>query len=320
MINLIYAAATAFIITLLIGPVMISLLRRLKFGQNIREVGPRRHFEKSGTPTMGGVIILVSTVVPVLLFTDITPKLFWALFVTLSYGCLGLLDDSIKIVADRSLGLRAMHKLLIQILIGGLLGYNVLYNLNISSELIIPYLGTVIDLGIYFIPFVILVVVGTSNAVNLTDGLDGLAAGVTIIVAITYTVINLKFGNYDLAIFTTSIVGACLGFAWFNSYPAQVFMGDTGSLALGGAIAVAAVLTQTELFLVIIGGVYVIEALSVMIQVIYFKLTGGKRIFKMSPLHHHFELKGWKETKVVIRFWIVAAILSLVGLLGLQGI
>lgn len=320
MVNLIYAAAAAFFITLLIGPVMISLLRRLRFGQNIREEGPKRHFEKSGTPTMGGVIILISIVVSVLLFTEITSKLFWALFVTLSYGCLGLVDDSIKIVANRSLGLRAMHKLLIQILIAGLLGYNVLYNLNIGSEIMIPYLSGVIDLGIYFIPFVILVVVGTSNAVNLTDGLDGLAAGVTIIVAITYTVINLRFGNYDLAIFTTVIVGACLGFSWFNSYPAQVFMGDTGSLALGGAIAVAAVLTQTELFLVIIGGVYVMEALSVMIQVIYFKLTGGKRIFKMSPLHHHFELKGWKETKVVIRFWIIAAVLSLIGLLGFQGI
>ncbi|SJZ35508.1 phospho-N-acetylmuramoyl-pentapeptide-transferase [Selenihalanaerobacter shriftii] len=321
MVDLIYAATAAFAITLLIGPIMIKLLRKLKFGQNIREVGPEKHLEKSGTPTMGGVIILISIVVAVLLFADMTSKLFWALFVTLSYGFLGLLDDSIKIIANRSLGLKAKQKLLGQILIGGLLGYNVLYNLNIGSEIIIPYLGGTIDLGIYFIPSVIIVVIGTSNAVNLTDGLDGLAAGVTIIVAITYTVISLIiFNQYELAIFTAAIVGACLGFAWFNSHPAQVFMGDTGSLALGGAIAVVAILTKTELSLVIIGGVYVIEALSVMIQVVYFKLTGGKRVFRMSPLHHHFELKGWQESKVVVRFWILAAILSLAGLLGLQGV
>ncbi|KXS42470.1 MULTISPECIES: phospho-N-acetylmuramoyl-pentapeptide-transferase [unclassified Candidatus Frackibacter] len=320
MVNLIYTTVAAFAITLLIGPVMINLLHRLKFGQNIREVGPESHLEKSGTPTMGGVIILISIVVSILLFTEMTSKLFWALFVTLGYGFLGLLDDSIKIVANRSLGLKAKQKLFGQILIGGLLGYNILYNLNIGSKIIIPYLGGTLDLGILFIPFVILVVIGTSNAVNLTDGLDGLAAGVTIIVAITYTVISLNLGNYDLASFTTAITGACLGFAWFNSHPAQVFMGDTGSLALGGAIAVVAILTRTEFFLVIIGGVYVLEALSVIIQVIYFRLTGGKRIFRMSPLHHHFELKGWEESKVVVRFWILAAILSLAGLMGLQGI
>jgi phospho-N-acetylmuramoyl-pentapeptide-transferase len=320
MIDLIYTATAAFAITLLIGPLMISLLRRLKFGQNIREEGPKSHLKKSGTPTMGGVIILIAVVVAILLFTEITSNLFWALIVTLGYGFLGLLDDSIKVIANRSLGLRAKHKLMGQVLIGGVLGYNILYNMNIGSEIIIPYLGSTLDLGIYFIPFVTLVVIGTSNAVNLTDGLDGLAVGVTIIVAITYTIISLNFNNYDLAIFTTAIVGACLGFAWFNSHPAQVFMGDTGSLALGGAIAVVSILTRTELFLIIIGGVYVIEALSVIIQVSYFKLTGGQRIFKMSPLHHHFELKGWKESKVVVRFWILAAVLSLIGLLGLPGI
>ncbi|MGM0471327.1 MAG: phospho-N-acetylmuramoyl-pentapeptide-transferase [Bacillota bacterium] len=316
MIDLVYVAATAFAITLLSGPIMINLLRRLKFGQNIREVGPDRHLQKSGTPTMGGVIILISIVTSVLLFTDINSKLFWALFVTLGYGGLGLLDDSIKIIANRSLGLQAKHKLVGQIIIGLLLGYYTLYDLKLGSEVIIPYLGTTIDLGIYFIPFVTVVLIGTSNAVNLTDGLDGLATGVTIIVAITYTALTLMIGHYDLAIFSVSIVGACLGFAWFNSYPAQVFMGDTGSLALGGAVAVIAVLTKTELFLMIIGGVYVLEALSVIIQVTYFRLTDGQRLFRMTPLHHHFELQGWAESKVVVRFWIVAAVLSLVGLLG----
>ncbi|MCK8823676.1 phospho-N-acetylmuramoyl-pentapeptide-transferase [Fuchsiella alkaliacetigena] len=319
MIDLVYTAAVAFAFALLVGPIIIKLLRKLKLGQNIREVGPKRHLEKSGTPTMGGVIILISLLTAVLLFTEVTDKLFWALFVTLSYGLIGLLDDSIKIIADRSLGLKVKHKVVGQLLVGGLLGYNVLNTLEIGSEVLLPFLGNSIDLGILFIPFVILVVIGTANAVNLTDGLDGLAAGVTIIVAISYTIISLSFGHYDLASFTVAIVGSCLGFAWFNSHPAQVFMGDTGSLALGGAIAVVAVLTRTQLFLLIIGGVYVIETLAVIIQVTSYKLT-GKRVFRMSPLHHHFELKGWAESKVVIRFWILAAVLSFLGLLGLTGI
>ncbi|MFO7819713.1 MAG: phospho-N-acetylmuramoyl-pentapeptide-transferase, partial [Halanaerobacter sp.] len=206
------------------------------------------------------------------------------------------------------------------VIIAAILGWAVLTKLNLGTAVIVPYLERSISLGKWYIPFVILVVVGSSNAVNLTDGLDGLAAGVTIIVTITYSFIAFKFGFLQLSIFAAAIAGACLGFSWFNSHPAQVFMGDTGSLALGGALASIAVLTQTELLLLIIGGVYVIEAVSVMLQVGYFKLTGGKRIFKMSPIHHHFEEEGWQEAKIVIRFWILAVILSLVGLLGLSSI
>ncbi|WP_459835388.1 phospho-N-acetylmuramoyl-pentapeptide-transferase [Halanaerobaculum tunisiense] len=317
MIDLIYAAVVSFLISIVIGPFVISWFRKLEFGQNVRKVGPERHLDKAGIPTMGGVIIIFAVLLSTLAFAEPTIEIVLALFVTLSYGLLGLLDDVIKILAERSLGLRAWQKILGQILAALAVGLVAVTKLDLGTEILVPYLLINIDLGQLFIPFVIMVIVGTSNAVNLTDGLDGLAAGVTIIVTITYAYMAFKFGNQDLAIFATSIAGACLGFSWFNSHPAQVFMGDTGSLALGGALAVISVLTRTELFLLIIGGVYVIEAVSVILQVGYYKLTQGQRIFKMSPLHHHFELEGWQEAKVVIRFWILAIILSLLGLLGL---
>ncbi|GAB6100369.1 phospho-N-acetylmuramoyl-pentapeptide-transferase [Halanaerocella petrolearia] len=318
MANLIYAAVLSFVISIVVGPFIIKWFRRLEFGQNIREVGPKSHMEKAGIPTMGGVIIILAVLISTLIFAEPKLEIILSLFVTLSYGLLGLLDDGIKIIADRSLGLRAWQKMLGQILIGLTVALAALTKLELGTEILIPYLLTTIDLGSkLFIPFIVVVIIGTSNAVNLTDGLDGLAAGVTIIVTITYAYICFGFGNQNLAIFATSIAGACLGFAWFNSHPAQVFMGDTGSLALGGALASIAIFTKTELFLFIIGGVYVIEAISVMLQVGYFKLTNGSRIFRMSPIHHHFELKGWEESKVVIRFWIFAIILSLIGLLGL---
>ncbi|GAB6137102.1 phospho-N-acetylmuramoyl-pentapeptide-transferase [Halanaerobaculum tunisiense] len=316
-IDLIYAAVVSFLISIVIGPFVISWFRKLEFGQNVRKVGPERHLDKAGIPTMGGVIIIFAVLLSTLAFAEPTIEIVLALFVTLSYGLLGLLDDVIKILAERSLGLRAWQKILGQILAALAVGLVAVTKLDLGTEILVPYLLINIDLGQLFIPFVIMVIVGTSNAVNLTDGLDGLAAGVTIIVTITYAYMAFKFGNQDLAIFATSIAGACLGFSWFNSHPAQVFMGDTGSLALGGALAVISVLTRTELFLLIIGGVYVIEAVSVILQVGYYKLTQGQRIFKMSPLHHHFELEGWQEAKVVIRFWILAIILSLLGLLGL---
>nr|WP_282580176.1 phospho-N-acetylmuramoyl-pentapeptide-transferase [Natroniella sulfidigena] len=298
------------------GPIMISWFKKLEFGQQIRNLGPQSHLEKAGIPTMGGVIIILSVVISTLVFAEINMKVMLALFVTVAYGFLGLLDDSIKIIANRSLGLRAWQKIVGQILVALLLAVVVLGKLNLGTEVLIPFLGSTIDLGILYIPFILIVVIGTSNAVNLTDGLDGLAAGVTIIVTITYAYMTFQFGAYELAIFTTAIAGACLGFSWFNTHPAQVFMGDTGSLALGGALAAIAVLTRTQFFLLIIGGVYVIEALSVMIQVSFYKLT-GRRVFKMSPIHHHFELKGWEESKIVVRFWILTTLLSLIGLLGL---
>ncbi len=316
MVDLIFAATVALTICLVTGPFLINWFRRLNFGQNIRELGPKRHYQKAGTPTMGGIIILIAAVVATLLFVQLNAKVILALFVMLGYGILGLLDDFINIITNKNEGLNPKQKLLGQIVIATILAFVVLMRLNLGTEILVPYLNTTLDLGIFFIPFVVLVVVGTSNAVNLTDGLDGLASGVTIIVMITYTYILFQSQSLGLAVFAAAIAGACLGFAWFNSHPAQVFMGDTGSLALGGALSAIAVLTQTELFLLIIGGVYVMEAISVMMQVSYFKVTGGRRIFKMTPIHHHFEQSGWQESKIVVRFWIIAVILSLVGLLG----
>ncbi|OCL28124.1 phospho-N-acetylmuramoyl-pentapeptide-transferase [Orenia metallireducens] len=321
MIDLIFAATISLVITLLTGPFLINWLRIMKFGQSIRKVGPQSHQKKAGTPTMGGIIIILAVVAATLAMAKISQEVVLALFVLLGYGLVGLLDDSIKIIKKQNEGLTSKQKLLGQIIIAGILAFFVLTRLELGTDILIPYLHKSIDLGKLFIPFVILVLVGASNAVNLTDGLDGLAAGVTIIVTITYAYILYQFGATDLAIFSTAIAGACLGFSWFNSHPAQVFMGDTGSLALGGALAALSVLTKTELFLFIIGGVYVIEATSVMIQVAYFKITRrlykeGRRVFKMTPIHHHFEKSGWAESKVVVRFWIIAIILSLVGLLG----
>ena len=318
--GLIYAFIVAFVIVLLTGPMLIKYFSKLEFGQQIREVGPKSHLEKSGIPTMGGVMIILAILVATLVFAGFEQQIILALFVVVGYGLLGLLDDGIKIIAKRSLGLRAWQKMLGQIVIALILGAVAIIELDLSTQIIIPFLGNTIELGSLYLPFVVLVVVGSANAVNLTDGLDGLAAGVTIIVAISFAYITYSFGLVDLSIFAAAIAGACLGFSWFNSHPAQVFMGDTGSLALGGAIASIAVLSKTELFLVIIGGIYVIEAISVILQVSYFKLTSGKRIFKMTPIHHHFELLGWDESKVVIRFWIAAIILSLIGLMGISNL
>ena len=320
MVKLIYAATIAFLVCIITGPFLIEWFKRLEFGQQIREVGPESHLQKAGIPTMGGIIIILAVIIATLIMAKLEAEVILALFVTVSYGFLGLLDDSIKIVVGRSKGLSGWQKIIGQVVVALILAWGVLTKLNIGTEIIIPYLDQTITLGQWFIPFVILVVVGSSNAVNLTDGLDGLAAGVTIIVTITYAFITFKFGALQLSIFAAAIAGACLGFSWFNSHPAQVFMGDTGSLALGGALASIAVLTRTELLLIIIGGVYVIEAVSVMMQVSYFKLTGGQRIFKMSPIHHHFEESGWDEAKIVVRFWILAIILSLLGLLGLSSL
>ena len=320
MVELIYAATISFLVCIITGPFLIEWFKHLEFGQQIREIGPQRHLQKSGIPTMGGIIIILAVIVSTLLIADLTLEIILALFVMVSYGVLGLLDDAIKIIIGRSKGLSGWQKIIGQVIIAAILAWVVLNRLDLGTSVIVPYLEQSIKLGTWYIPFVILVVIGSSNAVNLTDGLDGLASGVTIIVTITYSFIAFKFGAIQLSIFAAAISGACLGFSWFNSHPAQVFMGDTGSLALGGGLASIAVLTQTELLLVIIGGVYVIEAISVMLQVGYFKLSGGERIFKMSPIHHHFEESGWEEAKIVIRFWILAVILSLVGLLGLSSI
>ncbi|HWR05707.1 phospho-N-acetylmuramoyl-pentapeptide-transferase [Sporomusa sp.] len=311
--ELLYAAVMAFAIAIMAGPLVIPILKRLKFGQSIREEGPERHYAKAGTPTMGGLLILVALTIPSLVFAGKHPEVLLALFVTLGHGFIGFLDDFIKVVLKRSLGLKARQKLLGQIIMALALSYIASIYFGRGTDVWIPGFGVNIDFGALYYLLIFIVLVGTTNAVNLTDGLDGLAAGTTTVAALAYAVVALSFGKPDLAIFCVALAGACLGFLRYNAFPAKVFMGDTGSLALGGALAAVAVMTKTEFLLVIVGGVFVIEALSVIIQVISFKST-GKRVFKMSPIHHHFELSGWSETKVVTVFWLAGAVFAAVAL------
>ncbi|ACL69662.1 phospho-N-acetylmuramoyl-pentapeptide-transferase [Halothermothrix orenii] len=310
------ALCVPFLILMIFGRGLIKLLKILNFGQQVRNEGPKSHLNKEGIPTMGGVLIILAILVTSLIFVDLKTPVIWALITTTGMGLVGFFDDIIKVRTRRSLGLRAREKLAGQVLFGLLLALYVYYYSDIGSTLIIPVSGQVIDLGYVIIPFIIVVVIGTANAVNLTDGLDGLAAGVTLIVASAFAVITSGLGLQGLTCYSLIISGACLGFIWYNSHPAQVFMGDVGSLALGGAIASIAVLSRTELFLLIIGAVYVVETLSVIIQVIYFRLTGGKRVFKMTPIHHHFELSGLAESKVVARFWIISLIFAVLGIIS----
>jgi phospho-N-acetylmuramoyl-pentapeptide-transferase len=286
-----YSALIAFGLSLLAGPSAIAYLRRLKLGQQIRDDGPQSHRGKAGTPTMGGVLMVVSIVVAVLVFRPLSNNTIMMLFATVGFGVVGFLDDFIKIVAKRSLGLRAREKLVAQF---GLALLVALYaSARVGTDLIVPFWGKSIALPTaLYIPFSTLVLVGAANAVNLTDGLDGLAAGSTAISASALGLTVYLFGYHDLTLFSGAVVGACLGFSWFNAPPAQVFMGDTGSLALGAALATAAILSKTSLVLPIIGGLYVVETLSVILQVLYFRATKGQRLFRMAPLHHHFELSG----------------------------
>jgi phospho-N-acetylmuramoyl-pentapeptide-transferase len=312
--ELLYASGMAFVIALVVGPLVIPVLRRLKFGQSIRQEGPERHYAKAGTPTMGGIIILIALVVPVMVYGGNSTEVWLALFVTLGHGLIGFLDDFIKVVLKRSLGLKAKQKLLGQIIMAIALAYIATNYMGRGTDLWVPLLDVNVDLGPLYYVLIFLVLVGTTNAVNLTDGLDGLAAGTTTVAALAYTVIAMSFAKPQLAIYCVSLAGASLGFLKHNVHPAKVFMGDTGSLALGGALAAVAVMTKTELLLVIVGGVFVFEALSVIIQVISFKLT-GKRVFRMSPIHHHFELSGWSEIKVVTVFWLTGIIFSAIALI-----
>jgi len=346
-----YASITALLISLFLGPWLITRLREFQIGQQIREEGPKSHQKKAGTPTMGGVLIVVSILLPTLLWANLRNRYVWlAVLATIGFGVVGFADDYIKIVRKRSLGLTVREKLGLQTLISLSVSVFLLYLNNIhlyDTRLNVPFFKTfaptlLIDklftspfwfFGyLPFLAFVWVVIVGSSDAVNLTDGLDGLAIGCTLIAsaaltALTYVTGNAVLSDYldisfirqagELTIFCGSMVGASLGFLWYNAHPAEVFMGDVGSLALGGAIGTIAVIIKQELLLIFIGGVFVAEALSVMIQVISFK-TRGKRVFKMAPLHHHFELAGWSESKVIIRFWIVAFILSLFALSTLK--
>ena len=312
--KILLAAIFAAGLVLCIGPLLIPELHKLKFGQSIREEGPKSHQAKSGTPTMGGIMIILAIVVATVAAAPLTPAVLLALFITLGHFVLGFLDDYIKVVKKRNLGLKAKQKMLGQILIAivtMIVGTRVL---GIDTTIWIPIADVNVDIGVGYYFLVLFVLVGTSNAVNLTDGLDGLASGTVAIASGAYALVCYMTGHFDLAIFCVAMMMACLAFLRFNAHPAKVFMGDTGSLALGGAIAAVGILTHTEILLAVIGFVFVCEALSVIIQVISFKTT-GKRVFRMSPIHHHFELGGWKETKVVFVFWMVGLVASVVGLL-----
>lgn len=312
MLKLVAIPVTAFIVCALIGPVLIPYLHKLKFGQSIRECGPASHMKKSGTPTMGGLMMLAALVLA-LFWGRFTPHVLIALVLTLGHALIGFLDDYIKVVMKRNLGLTAKQKFLLQFLLAGAYVYFAETHLQ-NTTLWVPLLNMTFDFGWAYYALAFILLVGTTNAVNLTDGLDGLVSFVSIPVTLAFAFIAYMQGMLDVSGFALGLTGACLGFLLFNRHPAQVFMGDTGSLALGGGIAALALLTNTELLLVIIGGVYVAEAMSVIIQVTYFRLTGGKRIFRMSPLHHHYELGGWNEVKVVRVFTLVSLLLSALGL------
>jgi len=307
---------TAFIIAVILSPIFIPYLRKLKFGQSIRDEGPKSHKKKSGTPTMGGLIILIalslSAIFISMYFDVLSTRTFILLFVTVCFGIIGFLDDYIKVVKKRNLGLTSKQKFICQVIVS-IIVFFAIKSTGVSTSVEIPGTGYEIDLGFIYALLIIFMLVGTSNAVNLTDGLDGLVSGTAAIAFGAYAVLAYNQQQLDVAIFSIAVVGAVLGFLVFNAHPAKVFMGDTGSLALGGALAAIAIVTNLEILLVIIGGVFVIETLSVMIQVASFKAT-GKRVFKMSPLHHHYELSGWSEWRVVVTFWFVGLLFALLGI------
>ena len=313
--QIIIAFVISLAVSLIIGPFLIPALRRLKFGQSVRDDGPQSHLQKQGTPTMGGVMFFFSLTLGVLFLTKGSFLAFYLLFFTLGFGLIGFIDDYIKVVKKRSLGLTAKQKIIGQFTLSAVLCYLGMQYQGISTVLTVPVLGWQWDIGLFYIPFFIFLTVGTTNAVNLTDGLDGLASGVTLLVAVGYMLIGIMSDLYTVSIFSAALVGSCLGFLFFNSYPAKVFMGDTGSLALGGAVAALAIVTKTELFLPLIGIIYVLEALSVMLQVGVYKWR-KVRVLRMAPLHHHYELGGWKEQKVVLVFWTVTALAVALTLIG----
>ena len=311
--TLLFGFAVSLIIALALGPLVIRELKKFHARQSEREEGPESHKYKAGTPTMGGILILTALVVSCLIFNPMDLRKGLALFLTLGHGVIGFLDDSIKAVKHRNLGLTARQKLAGQFVMAAVFCFILKENLNFPTTVWIPFTTWNIDFGMAYHAFVFIMIVGTSNAVNLTDGLDGLAAGSCAITSVAYVVISVALGYVNFAVFSAALTGACLGFLFYNQHPAKMFMGDTGSLALGGALAAMAILTKTELLLIIAGGLYVIEALSVIIQVVSFK-TRGVRVFKMSPIHHHFELSGWSEVKVVTVFWSFSAIMAILSI------
>lgn len=306
----------SFAVSVILSPVIIPILRRMKAGQTVRDDGPKTHLKKSGTPTMGGIIILLSVAITSIFYVKDYPKILPVLFLTLGFGLIGFLDDYIKVVLRRSMGLSALQKLFGQLAVTGIFAYYITGQ-QLELAMKIPFMkGQVVDFGIWNIPILFFIVIGTVNGTNFTDGLDGLASSVTVIIATFFSVVAVGL-NSGIEPVTCAVAGALLGFLLFNVYPASVFMGDTGSLALGGFVAASAYMLQMPLFIAIVGLVYAVEVLSVVLQVIYFKISGGKRIFRMAPLHHHFELGGWSETRIVACFSIVTAILCLIALKAL---
>lgn len=328
------ATITSVVMCMMLGPSFIRFLQRKQMGQAIRDDGPQSHLSKKGTPTMGGGLILIGIVIPVLLWADLTNKNIWiALLTTLLCGVIGYVDDYKKVVQKNPKGISARQKLIAQTLVAAGAATAIYLLRDTPPDLKFPFFKDwSLHLGLLFIPFATFVIVGTSNAVNLTDGLDGLAVGPTITTSATFLILSYAaghakiaeylqipyvMGSGELAVFCGAVAASCLGFLWFNTYPAQVFMGDVGSLALGAALGIVAVITKNEILLALCGGIFVMEALSVMAQVASFKMT-GKRVFRMAPIHHHFELKGWAEPKVIVRFWIISVLLALVTLSTLK--
>ena len=311
----------SFAISVILCPVMIPFLKRLKFGQYVRDDGPESHLKKSGTPTMGGIIILLSIILTSLFYIGEYSDMIPVLFATAGFGIIGFLDDYIKIVMKRSMGLKAWQKLVGQILVTSIFGYYLVNYTDVGTKMLIPFTGGFLD-GRYletsylFAPLLFIVMLGTVNGANFTDGLDGLATSVTLLIATFFSVVAIGTQS-GISPITCAVAGSLLGFLVFNIYPARVFMGDTGSLALGGFVAASAYMLRMPLFILIVGIIYLVEVISVMLQVSYFKISGGKRIFKMAPIHHHFELCGWPETRVVAVFSIITAVLCLIALIGL---
>lgn len=329
------AAITAFLILCILGPKFIRWLQMKQIGQVVRSDGPESHLSKQGVPTMGGVLILAAMTISTLLWADLTSGLVWLLIgISLFFGAIGAVDDLQKVTKGNSKGLSPRGKLLLQVVGASMVGLYLILHPEYDGRLAIPFFKTFHpDLGWWYIPFTVLVIVGASNAVNLTDGLDGLAAGPVMISGSVYLIFSYAAGNVivaqylqipyvqgagEVAVFCGTLIGACLGFLWFNAYPAEIFMGDVGSLSLGGTLGAVSIITKQEFLLAIVGGIFVMEAVSVILQVGYFKMSGGKRIFLMAPIHHHFEKKGWQEPKVVVRFWIISIILGLLALATLK--
>jgi phospho-N-acetylmuramoyl-pentapeptide-transferase len=330
----IYATVTALLMTLLLGPLFIAKLKKIGYSQNVRDDGPSTHLIKEGTPTSGGLLILFSIIVSSLLWADITNHYIWIMLFSLTgMGIIGFIDDYKKIKFGNSKGLKAREKLFFQTIVASIIAVLLYMEPNFNTHLTIPFFKNILpDLGPFYPVFVVFVIVGASNAVNLTDGLDGLAIGLVLIVSATYLLFSYITGHFGLAeylkitfipgtgeltVVCGAMVGACMGFLWYNSHPAQVFMGDVGSLALGGSLGTIAIITKHEILLAVVGGVFVIEALSVIFQVGSFKLR-KKRIFQMAPIHHHFELSGWAESKIIVRFWIVGIVLALLAISTLK--